>query len=86
LVFLGGCGVGVTATTITLLQTRVPRAMTGRVMSLNTLLMMGVRPLGDFAAAAAIGWLGASRAAASSAIIVAAVAMFVATRARVRDA
>lgn len=41
--------------TSTLLQTRVPAAQRGRVMSLNTLLMMGVRPLGDFPAGALIG-------------------------------
>jgi len=46
-------------TTITLLQTRVPDQMRGRVMSLNTLLIMGVRPLGDFPAGALIGLIGA---------------------------
>jgi predicted MFS family arabinose efflux permease len=46
------------ATTITLMQTRVAPAMRGRVMSLNTLLLMGIRPLGDFPAAATIGLIG----------------------------
>ncbi len=49
---------GVGATTITLMQTRVPPQMRGRVMSLNTLFVMGVRPLGDFPAGALIGGLG----------------------------
>jgi MFS family permease len=49
---------GVGATTITLMQTRVPPQMRGRVMSLNTLFVMGVRPLGDFPAGALIGLLG----------------------------
>lgn len=49
---------GVGATTITLLQTRVPPQMRGRVMSLNTLFIMGVRPLGDFPAGALIGLVG----------------------------
>src|SRR5581483_4477034 len=49
---------GVGATTMTLLQTRVPPQMRGRVMSLNTLLIMGVRPLGDFPAGALIGLIG----------------------------
>ena len=49
---------GVGATTITLLQTRVPSQMRGRVMSLNTLFIMGVRPLGDFPAGALIGLVG----------------------------
>lgn len=49
---------GVGATTITLLQTRVPPHMRGRVMSLNTLFIMGVRPLGDFPAGALIEGIG----------------------------
>ena len=47
------------SSTITLMQTRVPARMRGRVMSLNTLLIMGARPLGDFPAGALIGPLGA---------------------------
>lgn len=46
------------ATTVTLLQVRVPLQMRGRAMSLNTLLIMCVRPLGDFPAGAVINWLG----------------------------
>jgi MFS family permease len=46
------------AATVTLLQTRVPPEMRGRAMSLNTLLIMCVRPLGDFPAGAVIGRLG----------------------------
>jgi hypothetical protein len=42
------------ATVITLAQLRVPPQMRGRVMSLDTLLIMGVRPLGDFLAGALI--------------------------------
>jgi MFS family permease len=49
---------GVGATTITLMQMRVPPQMRGRVMSLNTLFIMGVRPLGDFPAGALIGGIG----------------------------
>lgn len=49
---------GVGATTITLLQTRVPPQMRGRVMSLNTLLIMGVRPLGDLPASGLIALVG----------------------------
>lgn len=49
------------ASVITLMQTRVPPRMRGRVMSLNTLLIMGFRPLGDFPASALIDvpWIGA---------------------------
>ncbi|MGA2369927.1 MAG: MFS transporter [Candidatus Korobacteraceae bacterium] len=46
-------------TTITLLQTRAPQQMRGRLMSLNTLLIMGIRPLGDFPAGALIAGIGA---------------------------
>jgi hypothetical protein len=58
-------------TTITLLQTRVPELMRGRVMSLNTLLIMGVRPLGDFPAGALISAIGAPETVLLSAGLVA---------------
>jgi MFS family permease len=86
LLLVGVFQVGVSATTITLLQTRVPRPMSGRVMSLNTLLVMGVRPLGDFVAAAAIGRIGAPFTATASAALVAALALAVATRPSARGA
>jgi predicted MFS family arabinose efflux permease len=86
LVLVGVFQVGVSATTVTLLQTRVPRAMSGRVMSLNTLLIMGVRPLGDFAAAAAIARMGAPAAAIASATIVGAVALAVSAQRAARAA
>jgi hypothetical protein len=44
--------------------------MRGRVMSLNTLLVMGVRPLGDFAAAGLITLVGAPPTVIISASIV----------------
>jgi hypothetical protein len=69
---------------ITLLQTRVPRSMSGRVMSINTLLIMGVRPLGDFVAAAAIACFGAPVTATASAALVAALSLAVAARPSVR--
>jgi len=86
LLFVGFFQVGVSATMITLLQTRVPRPMVGRVMSINTLLIMGVRPLGDFFAAAMIFRFGASFTATASAVLVAAMALAVATRRSVRTA
>jgi MFS family permease len=48
----------IAATTITLMQTRVPAQMRGRVMSLNTLMIMAIRPLGDFAASGLIALIG----------------------------
>ncbi len=70
---LVGFGIGQTlagTTTITLLQTRVPEQMRGRVMSLNTLLIMGVRPLGDFPMGALIAGIGASETVLLSACLV----------------
>lgn len=58
LLFFGIAQNGVGATTMTLLQTRVPPQMRGRVMSLNTLLIMGIRPLGDFPASGLIALVG----------------------------
>lgn len=77
---------GVGATTITLLQTRVPPQMRGRVMSLNTLLIMGVRPLGDFPAGALIGLIGGPLTVIISAVIVGGYALFLlATRPILRN-
>jgi MFS family permease len=86
LVFVGLFQVGVSASTITLLQTRVPAEMRGRVMSLNTLLIMGVRPLGDFPAAALIAGIGAPLTAIASAAVVALITVGAALKAEVRDA
>ena len=63
------------ATTITLLQMRVPPEMRGRAMSLNTLLIMCVRPLGDFPAGAIITWLGFRPAVLLAAMLVGAVSL-----------
>lgn len=70
LLLLGVGQNGVGATTITLMQTRVPPQMRGRVMSLNTLCIMGLRPLGDFPASAAISFVGGPVTVAVSAAIV----------------
>jgi MFS family permease len=67
----------VATTTITLLQMRVPEQMRGRVMSLNTLLIMGVRPLGDFPAGALISVIGAPATVLISAVLVGVYGVFV---------
>ena len=67
----------VATTTITLLQTRVPEQMRGRVMSLNTLLIMGLRPLGDFPAGALISVIGAPATVLVSAVLVGMYVLFV---------
>ena len=61
---------GVAATTITLMQTRVPPQMRGRIMSLNTLFIMGIRPLGDFPAGAFIALVGGPLTVVISAALV----------------
>ena len=76
LVVLGTSQTVVAAATSALLQSRVPAQQRGRVMSLNTLLLMGVRPLGDFPASALIAAAGPPFAAIASAGAVAAVALF----------
>jgi MFS family permease len=56
---------------MTLMQSSVEPKMRGRVMSLNTLLMMGVRPLGDFPISVATAFLGIANTALLSASVVA---------------
>jgi MFS family permease len=70
LVIFGMSQSAIGAITSTILQTRAAQHMRGRVMSLNTLLIMGVRPLGDFPAGALISLWGAPFTAAVSATIV----------------
>jgi MFS family permease len=56
---------------VTLMQGAVEARMRGRIMSLNTLLMMGVRPLGDFPVSVATSFFGIANAALLSAAVVA---------------
>jgi MFS family permease len=63
------------ATTMSLLQMRVPPEMRGRAMSLNTLLIMCIRPLGDFPAGAIMAWLGFRPAVLLAAILVGAISL-----------
>jgi MFS family permease len=81
-------GIGQTlagTTTITLLQTRVPEQMRGRVMSLNTLLLMGIRPLGDFPAGALIAGIGAPGTVLLSASVVGIYGLGLALRRAIRS-
>ena len=81
-------GIGQTlagTTTITLLQTRVPEQMRGRVMSLNTLIIMGVRPLGDFPAGALIAGIGAPGTVLLSASLVGIYGILLAMRPALRS-
>jgi len=67
---------GVGATVITLAQLRVAPQMRGRVMSLNTLLIMGVRPLGDFPASGMIALIGGPLTIIVCALIVGGYSLF----------
>ncbi len=81
-------GIGQTlagTTTITLLQIRVPEQMRGRVMSLNTLLLMGIRPLGDFPAGALIAGIGAPGTVLLSASLVGIYGLILAMRPAIRS-
>jgi MFS family permease len=60
-----------TTLVITLMQGSVDAKMRGRIMSLNTLLMMGVRPLGDFPVSVGISFFGIANTALLSAAVVA---------------
>jgi MFS family permease len=72
---------------VTLLQTRVAPENRGRAMSLNTLLIMGVRPLGDFPAGALIAAMGGPFTAGLSAGLAGLYALFLAfTRPKLRGA
>jgi MFS family permease len=84
LLVLGAAQNAASATAITLMQTRVPPPMRGRIMSLNTLLVMGVRPLGDFPAGALIAAIGGPVTAGLSAALTGGYAVFLAARRRLR--
>src|ERR1700691_88999 len=87
LLVLGASQNAAGATAVTLMQTRVPAQMRGRIMSLNTLLVMGVRPLGDFPAGALIGAIGGPLTAGVSAALAGVYGIFLAVRrAGLRDA
>jgi len=87
LVVLGAAQNAAGATAVTLMQTRVPPQMRGRIMSLNTLLVMGFRPLGDFPAGALIGAMGGPLTAGLSAALTGLYGIFLALRrAGLRDA
>lgn len=80
LVVLGGTQNAASVTAITLMQTRVPAGMRGRIMSLNTLLVMGVRPLGDFPTGVLIGAIGGPLTAGLSAALTGGYGVFLALR------
>ena len=87
LLVLGAAQNAAGATAVTLMQTRVPPQMRGRIMSVNTLLVMGIRPLGDFPAGALIGAVGGPLTAGLCAALTGVYGIFLAVRRPgVRDA
>jgi MFS family permease len=84
LVLLGAAQSAIATLTIFLLQSRVAKEMRGRMMSLQTLLNMGIRPLGDFPLSLLIATAGTLVAAGSSAALIAAFTAYLALTARVK--
>lgn len=84
LFLLGAAQNSAGATTTTLLQMRVPPEMRGRAMSLNTLLVMCVRPMGDLPAGIILSRLGFRPTVLLSASIVAAILLTLLARPALR--
>ncbi|MGZ4919833.1 MAG: MFS transporter [Halobacteriota archaeon] len=64
------------ALSVTLLQLNSPRTMIGLVMSINTLIVMGIRPLGGFPFGALTAVVGVSASLAAGAVISAALSAY----------
>jgi MFS family permease len=69
LLVVGAAQAAASALSITLMQLNTPRHMLGLVMSINTLVIMGIRPLGAFPIGALSAVIGVSAAIASGAAI-----------------
>ncbi|MDD1725494.1 MAG: MFS transporter [Euryarchaeota archaeon] len=69
LLVVGAAQAVASAVSITLLQLNTPRNMIGLVMSINTLVIMGIRPLGAFPIGALSAVIGVSAAIASGAAV-----------------
>jgi len=80
LLLLVGAGQTLAATsTVSLLQSRVPQDMRGRVMGMNTWALMGIRPLGDFPAGGLMTMIGAPGTVLLGAGLVASIATIILT-------
>ena len=83
IILLIGAGWGMMtnmALTNTLIQTAVPDQLRGRVMSVYTLMFMGMAPIGSLQAGALAHWLGAPVAIRIGAVICATVALILSPR------
>jgi hypothetical protein len=83
LVVLGAAMSAVSVTAVSLLQHRTGEHMRGRMMSLNTLTIMGVRPLGDFPAGLLLSSVGIRGTTAIVALAVLGLALVMVFRAKV---
>ncbi len=84
LLLLGGSQSAISTLTITLLQSRVVTEMRGRIMSLQILLNMGIRPLGDFPLSLLIAGVGAPATAGLSSALIGSCAFYLlSTRKRI---
>ncbi len=87
LVVIGASQTVASALSITLLQLNSPKTMIGLVMSINTLIVMGIRPLGAFPFGALADVIGTSAALAAGALIAAAISVYLfATNSGLRSA
>jgi MFS family permease len=80
LVLLGIAQNAITGTTITLMQMRVDPALRGRMMAINTMLMMGIRPVGDFTAGIMMSAAGVRVVTVAAAVAVGVVAVVIFAR------
>jgi len=86
MVVIGASQTVASALSITLLQLNAPRNMIGLVMSINTLIVMGIRPLGAFPFGALADVIGTSAALAAGALIAAAISIYLfATNSKLRS-
>jgi len=76
LVVVGAAQAVSSALSITLLQLNAPRNMIGLVMSINTLVIMGIRPLGGFPFGVLSALIGVSAAIATGAAIACAISVY----------
>jgi MFS family permease len=82
LVLLGAAMSAVSVTAVSLLQHRTGENMRGRMMSLNTLTIMGIRPLGDFPAGLLLSSVGIAGTTAIVAVAVLSLGMLMLVRAK----
>jgi MFS family permease len=79
LIVVGACNTAYSATANTMLQTRAPGAMRGRVMSYNTIALIGLTPLGGAIIGGIAEVAGTRAALVMAGLVVAACAVLIYT-------